>query len=173
MIRAPTTGCPSVGLAPMMIAAPAASMSSKDPVAPESPNERRIAYDVGEWHTREQLSTLFVPIAARIRRCIAQQSSFVAREEARPAIASGPWRSRISPNSAAIRARASSQVAARTRPSSRISGVVSRSRERENWWAKRPLRHVWPRLAGPSRAGVIETTRPPAACASRRQPTPQ
>ena len=29
-----------------------------------SPNE------VGEWQTREQLSMLFVPIAARISRCI-------------------------------------------------------------------------------------------------------
>jgi hypothetical protein len=70
LIRAPATGWPSVGLAPMMIAASAWSMSSNDPVAPESPNDLRSANDVGEWQTREQLSMLWVPIAARIRRCI-------------------------------------------------------------------------------------------------------
>ena len=34
------------------------------------PNDLRSANDVGEWQTREQLSMLCVPIAARIRRCI-------------------------------------------------------------------------------------------------------
>ena len=65
-------------------------MSSNEPVAPESPNDRRSANEVGEWHTREQLSMLLVPIAARIRRDIAKQSSLVARDEASPAIAFGP-----------------------------------------------------------------------------------
>ena len=46
-------------------------MSSNEPVAPERPSDLRSANDVGEWQTREQLSMLFVPIAARIRRCIA------------------------------------------------------------------------------------------------------
>ncbi len=69
-MRAPATGWPAVGLAPMMIAASAASMSAKEPVAPDRPNARRMANDVGEWHTREQLSRLLVPIAARIRRDI-------------------------------------------------------------------------------------------------------
>ena len=45
-------------------------MSSKEPVAPDSPNDLRSANEVGEWQTREQLSMLCVPIAARIRRCI-------------------------------------------------------------------------------------------------------
>ena len=45
-------------------------MSSNEPVAPDSPNDLRSANDVGEWQTREQLSMLCVPIAARIRRCI-------------------------------------------------------------------------------------------------------
>ena len=116
---------------------------------------------------------LFVPIAARMRRCIAQQSSFVAREEARPAIASAPCAARMPPSSVAMRCSASSQVAARSSPSSRISGVESRSRERENWWAKRPFRQVCPRFAGPSAAGLIDTTRSARVCASRRQPTPQ
>ena len=69
-MRAPATGCPAVGLAPMMKATSAASMSSNEPVAPDSPNDLRSANEVGEWHTREQLSMLCVPIAARIRRCI-------------------------------------------------------------------------------------------------------
>ena len=69
-MRAPTTGWPSVGFAPMMIAASAASMSSNEPVAPDRPNDLRIAHDVGEWQTREQLSMLCVPIAARMRRCM-------------------------------------------------------------------------------------------------------
>ncbi len=75
---------------------------------------------------------LFVPIAARISRCIAQQSSFVAREDARPAIASAPCAARIRPSSLAIRASASSQLAARKPPSSRISGraqALARARE--------------------------------------------
>ena len=55
----------------MMIAASAWSMSANEPVAPDSPNDLRIANDVGEWQTREQLSMLLVPIAARIRRAIA------------------------------------------------------------------------------------------------------
>ena len=46
-------------------------MSENEPVAPDRPNDLRIANDVGEWHTREQLSMLLVPIAARISRCIA------------------------------------------------------------------------------------------------------
>ena len=69
-MRAPTTGCPWVGFAPMISATSAASMSSNDPVAPERPNDLRSANDVGEWQTREQLSMLWVPIAARIMRCI-------------------------------------------------------------------------------------------------------
>ena len=70
-MRAPTTGWPSVGLAPIRIVASAWSKSANVPVAPERPSDLRSAYDVGEWQTREQLSTLFVPIAARISRCIA------------------------------------------------------------------------------------------------------
>ena len=46
-------------------------MSSKEPVQPESPSDLRSAYDVGEWQTREQLSMLCVPMAARKTRCIA------------------------------------------------------------------------------------------------------
>ncbi len=45
-------------------------MSSKEPVAPDMPNDLRSANEVGEWQTREQLSMLCVPIAARISRCI-------------------------------------------------------------------------------------------------------
>ncbi len=144
-----------------------------EPVAPDSPNDLRIAHEVGEWQTREQLSMLFVPIAARIRRVIAKQSSLVARDEARPAIASGPWASLIRFSSLAMRRIASSHVARRKRPLSRISGDVSRSRERVNWWANRPFRHVWPSFAGPSSAGLIEAILPPRLCASKRQPTPQ
>ncbi len=70
LIRAPTTGWPAVGLAPMISATSAASMSLKEPVAPDIPNDLRSANEVGEWQTREQLSMLCVPIAARIRRCI-------------------------------------------------------------------------------------------------------
>ena len=59
MIRAPTTGCPSVGFAPMMIAAPAASMSSNEPVAPDRPSEARSANDVGEWQNSLYLLPVF------------------------------------------------------------------------------------------------------------------
>ncbi len=45
-------------------------MSSKFPVAPESPKDLRSAQEVGEWQTREQLSMLLVPMAARISRDI-------------------------------------------------------------------------------------------------------
>ena len=45
-------------------------MSVNAPVAPDSPNDLRRANEVGEWQTREQLSMLLVPIAARIMRCI-------------------------------------------------------------------------------------------------------
>ena len=69
-MRAPTTGWPWVGLTPISSAASAASMSSKEPVAPDMPNDLRSANEVGEWQTREQLSMLCVPIAARISRCI-------------------------------------------------------------------------------------------------------
>ena len=70
LIRAPTTGWPSVGFAPMRIAASAWSKSVKLPVAPDRPSDLRIANDVGEWQTREQLSMLFVPSAARMKRCM-------------------------------------------------------------------------------------------------------
>ncbi len=106
----------------MMIAASAASMSENDPVAPERPNERRSAKEVGEWHTREQLSMLLVPIAARIRRAIAKQSSLVARDEARPAIASGPCSAPDRSQALAIVSIASSQLASRIPEPERISG---------------------------------------------------
>jgi hypothetical protein len=57
-------------LTPTSSATSAASMSSNEPVAPDMPNDLRRAHEVGEWHTREQLSMLCVPIAARIRRCM-------------------------------------------------------------------------------------------------------
>ena len=157
----------------MMIAASAASMSENEPVAPERPNERRSANEVGEWHTREQLSMLLVPIAARISRAIAKQSSLVARDDASPAIASGPCSSLIAPRRVAIVSIASSQLASRRPSPERISGVVRRSGEDAKRWAKRPFRHAWPRLAGPSLAGVIESSWPFATWASRRHPTPQ
>jgi hypothetical protein len=68
---APTTGWPEVGLTPTSRSTCACSTSSNDPLAPESPTERRSANDVGAWHTRAQLSMLCVPIAARKTRCIA------------------------------------------------------------------------------------------------------
>ena len=68
---------------------------------------------------------------------------------------------------------ASSHEAIRKPPLSRTSGAVRRSRERANWCAKRPLTQVWPLLAGPSIAGLIDTIRPSARWASSRQPTPQ
>ena len=43
----------------------------KEPLAPDSPKDLRSANEVGEWQTREQLSMLWVPIAARMKRCIA------------------------------------------------------------------------------------------------------
>ncbi len=45
-------------------------MSSNEPVAPDMPKDLRSANEVGEWQTREQLSMLWVPTAARIMRCI-------------------------------------------------------------------------------------------------------
>jgi hypothetical protein len=58
-------------LTPSSSATSASSMSVKEPVAPERPKALRNAKEVGEWQTREQLSMLLVPTAARIRRCIA------------------------------------------------------------------------------------------------------
>ncbi len=55
----------------MMSSTSVRSMSSKEPEQPERPSDLRSAYDVGEWQTREQLSMLCVPIAARKTRCIA------------------------------------------------------------------------------------------------------
>ena len=46
-------------------------MSSNDPEQPDRPSDLRRPYEVGEWQTREQLSMLWVPIAARKTRCIA------------------------------------------------------------------------------------------------------
>ena len=42
-MRAPTTGWACVGLAPMITSTSDASMSSNEPVAPESPNDLRSA----------------------------------------------------------------------------------------------------------------------------------
>jgi hypothetical protein len=39
LIRAPATGCPSVGFAPIRIAASAWSMSANEPVAPDRPSD--------------------------------------------------------------------------------------------------------------------------------------
>ncbi len=68
---------------------------------------------------------------------------------------------------------ASSHEARRKPPLSRTSGAVRRSRERENWCAKRPFTQVCPLFAGPSIAGLIDMIRPPTRWASKRQPTPQ
>ena len=88
-------------------------------------------------------------------------------------MASGPCSALTRPSPSATRVSASSHEARRKPPLSRTSGEVRRSRERENWWAKRPLTQVWPLLAGPSIAGLIEMMRPPTRWASSLQPTPQ
>ena len=64
-MRAPTTGCASVGFAPATTMARACSMSSKQALAAPVPVAARRAVAVEEWQTRAQQSMLLVPRTAR------------------------------------------------------------------------------------------------------------
>jgi hypothetical protein len=53
-------------LAPARRKQSARSKSSNELLPPESPSEAMSPADDGAWHSREQLSTLLVPIATRM-----------------------------------------------------------------------------------------------------------
>ena len=65
LMRAPTTGWPSVALAPQSRMVRARSMSSKELVAAPVPSIAESARAEGAWQTRAQLSTLLVPSTTR------------------------------------------------------------------------------------------------------------
>ena len=86
-MRAPTTGWASVGFAPVRTGRARRRCRRTSSCRP-SPRTVR-PNDVGEWQTREQLSMLFVPTAARTAL---HQRSFLVRGGSRSeaAMASGP-----------------------------------------------------------------------------------
>ena len=70
LMRAPMMGWFSVGLAPKTRIAPASSMSSNELVDRPVPSIIFIAAALGEWQTRAQQSTLFVPTTMRANFCV-------------------------------------------------------------------------------------------------------
>ena len=63
------TGCPMVGLAPIIMITSAFRTESNAWVPADSPRVVFSPYPVGEWHTRAQVSTLLLPNAARTIFC--------------------------------------------------------------------------------------------------------
>src|ERR1700736_241008 len=99
-------------------------------------------------------------------------SSFVHFEEEMNASESGPVLSLISANRRATRSRASSQLAARNLPPSRISGVVNRSGLFTKSQPNLPLMQVEMPFVGPSEGATFRMTRSLVQI-SKLQPTPQ
>jgi hypothetical protein len=69
LMRAPTTGCASVGFAPATTMHEARSRSVYEADAAPVPVTRCSASAVEAWHTRAQQSTLLVPITVRKSFC--------------------------------------------------------------------------------------------------------
>ena len=90
-------------------------------MAPE-PNVLASPVTVAEWQSLAQLSTLFVPKAVLTIFWKTKLSSFGAREQEQPAMASLPYSFLIALNLEAINVNASSQVAFWRTPSFRMSG---------------------------------------------------
>src|SRR6478672_3455193 len=100
-------------------------MSRYELVPPPAPNTVARPTTLGACQVRLQLSTLFVPRTTRANFCVAKFSSFVALEQLKTPV-SAPSSSALRKPDAA-RSSASSQLAARSSPPSRTSGVVSLS----------------------------------------------
>ncbi len=90
-MRDANTGWPSVGLAPMTKITSLFITESNAWVPADSPSVCFRPYPVGEWQTRAQVSTLFVPSAARTSFCTRNDSSLVQREEVMPPTDSRPY----------------------------------------------------------------------------------
>ena len=70
LMRDPVTGCPSVGLAPVMRMQFVNSRSAMLLVAAPVPKAFCMPQAVGLWQTRAQASMLFVPKPTRMNFCI-------------------------------------------------------------------------------------------------------
>ena len=69
-MRAPNTGCASVGFAPQISSTSDSFTSWKLFVPAPVPSALPSAWADGEWHTREQLSIELVPITTRANFCM-------------------------------------------------------------------------------------------------------
>src|SRR5215469_5506871 len=118
-------GCVSRALLPHKMMKSVSSTSSYELVPPPAPNTVARPTTLGACQVRLQLSTLFVPRATRANFCVAKFSSLVALEQLKTPV-SAPSSSAVR-KPAAARSSASSQLALRSSPPSRTSGVVSLS----------------------------------------------
>src|SRR2546421_10112424 len=101
------------------------STSSYELVPPPAPNTVARPTTLGACQVLLQLSTLFEPSTTRENFCVAKFSSLVALEQLKTPV-SAPSSSAVR-NPAAARSSASSQLAGRSSPPSRTSGVVNRA----------------------------------------------
>src|SRR2546430_5908392 len=118
-------GCVSRAFEPHKKTTSVSSASRYELGPPPAPNTVARPTTLGACQVRLQLSTLFVPSTTRANFCVAKFSSFVAFEQLKSPV--------IAPSSSALRkpaaarSSASSQLASRSAPSSRTSGLVRRT----------------------------------------------
>src|SRR5687768_14998078 len=103
------------------------SISSYELVPPPAPKTVARPTTLGACQVRLQLSMLLLPNATRASLPARKFTSFVAFEQLKIPREFGPRASRFRRNPAAATSSASSHVAARNPPLSRISGVVRRA----------------------------------------------
>ena len=127
LMRAPVTGCPSVGLAPQTRIVRASSISSSEFVAAPVPSVIFIAAAVGEWQTRAQQSMLLLPSTTRANFCATKFSSLVPRAELSTPMLSGPCCLIVSASFVEMYLMTSSQLTSSHWPLRRIIGEVMRS----------------------------------------------
>src|SRR5437764_9507631 len=117
-------GCVSRALLPQRRMTSLSSTSRYELVPPPAPNTVARPTTLGACQVLLQLSTLFDPSTTRENFCVAKFSSLVALEQLKTPV-SAPSSSAVR-KPAAARSSASSQLAGRSSPPSRTSGVVSR-----------------------------------------------
>src|SRR3954470_81247 len=117
--------CVSRALLPHRTIRSVSSASRYELVPPPAPNTVARPTTLGACQVRLQLSTLFVSRTTRANFCVAKFSSFVALEQLKTPVSAPASIASRKPDAA--RSSASFQLAARSPPPSRTSGVVSLS----------------------------------------------
>src|SRR3954469_3994943 len=120
-------GCASRAFDPQRNTTSVFSASSYEEVDPPAPNTVARPTTLGACHVRLQLSMLLLPNAARASFEARKFTSLLDLEHENVPIEFGPCSLMLRRNPSAARSSASSQLASRSTPLSRTSGLVRRA----------------------------------------------